>query len=45
VEDGFSALTILAQQAEVAAATVRLAREVERLTLNQYQVGTVPTPR
>ncbi len=41
VEDELAALTILAQQAEVQANTVRLAREAERLTLNQYQAGTV----
>jgi NodT family efflux transporter outer membrane factor (OMF) lipoprotein len=41
VEDELAALAILAQQAEVEARTVRLAREAERLTLNQYQQGTV----
>jgi len=41
VEDELAALRILAQQAEVEAYTVRLAREAERLTLNQYQQGTV----
>jgi NodT family efflux transporter outer membrane factor (OMF) lipoprotein len=41
VEDELAALTILAQQAQVEANTVRLAREAERLTLNQYQQGTV----
>ena len=41
VEDELAALRILAQQAEVEANTVRLAREAERLTLNQYQQGTV----
>jgi outer membrane protein TolC len=40
VEDELAALTILAQQAEVEAKTVQLAREAERLTLNQYQAGT-----
>jgi NodT family efflux transporter outer membrane factor (OMF) lipoprotein len=42
VEDELAALTILAQQAQVEANTVRLAREAERLTLNQYQQGTIP---
>ena len=42
VEDELAALTILAQQAKVEANTVRLAREAERLTLNQYQQGTIP---
>jgi NodT family efflux transporter outer membrane factor (OMF) lipoprotein len=42
VEDELAALRILAQQAEVQANTVRLAREAERLTLNQYQQGTQP---
>jgi NodT family efflux transporter outer membrane factor (OMF) lipoprotein len=41
VEDELAALAILARQAEVEANTVRLAREAERLTLNQYQQGTV----
>lgn len=41
VEDELAALSILEQQAEVEANTVRLAREAERLTLNQYQQGTV----
>jgi NodT family efflux transporter outer membrane factor (OMF) lipoprotein len=41
VEDELAALTILARQADVEAKTVRLAREAERLTLNQYQQGTV----
>jgi len=41
VEDELATLQILAQQAEVQANTVRLAREAERLTLNQYQAGTV----
>jgi NodT family efflux transporter outer membrane factor (OMF) lipoprotein len=41
VEDELAALGILAKQAEVEANTVRLAREAERLTLNQYQQGTV----
>jgi NodT family efflux transporter outer membrane factor (OMF) lipoprotein len=42
VEDELAALGILARQAEVEANTVRLAREAEQLTLNQYQGGTVP---
>ncbi|HEV2546898.1 MAG TPA: efflux transporter outer membrane subunit [Stellaceae bacterium] len=41
VEDELAALRILAQQADVQANAVRLAREAERLTLNQYQAGTV----
>jgi NodT family efflux transporter outer membrane factor (OMF) lipoprotein len=41
VEDELAALRILAQQAVVEANAVRLAREAERLTLNQYQAGTV----
>ena len=41
VEDELAALIILSQQAEVQANTVRLAREAERLTLNQYRQGTV----
>src|SRR6185312_15204532 len=40
VEDELAALGILARQAEVQANTVRLAREAERLTLNQYRQGT-----
>ncbi|HEX9491188.1 MAG TPA: efflux transporter outer membrane subunit [Stellaceae bacterium] len=42
VEDQLAALRILAQQAEIEANAVRLAREAERLTLNQYRAGTVP---
>jgi NodT family efflux transporter outer membrane factor (OMF) lipoprotein len=42
VEDELAALTILAQQAEVEAKTVELAREAEHLTLNQYKAGTQP---
>ena len=42
VEDDLAALRILAQQAEVEDHTVQLAREAERLTLNQYQQGTQP---
>jgi outer membrane protein TolC len=34
-------LAILGQQAVIQAEAVRLAREAERLTLNQYQAGTV----
>jgi NodT family efflux transporter outer membrane factor (OMF) lipoprotein len=41
VEDQLAALRILAQQAVVEDATVRDAREAERLTLNQYLAGTV----
>jgi NodT family efflux transporter outer membrane factor (OMF) lipoprotein len=41
VEDELAALRILSQQADVQANAVRLAREAERLTLNQYQAGTV----
>jgi outer membrane protein TolC len=41
VEDQLATLRILAQQAEVEANAVRLAREAERLTLNQYKAGTV----
>jgi outer membrane protein TolC len=41
VEDQLATLRILAQQAEVEANAVRLAREAERLMLNQYKAGTV----
>lgn len=41
VEDELAALRILAQQDLVEKNTVRLAREAEQLTLNQYQQGTV----
>ncbi|HEX4112155.1 MAG TPA: efflux transporter outer membrane subunit [Stellaceae bacterium] len=41
VEDELAALRILAAQAVVEDATVRDAREAERLTLNQYLAGTV----
>jgi NodT family efflux transporter outer membrane factor (OMF) lipoprotein len=41
VEDQLATLRILAEQAEVEANAVRLAREAERLTLNQYKAGTV----
>ncbi|MGH6980566.1 MAG: efflux transporter outer membrane subunit, partial [Stellaceae bacterium] len=41
VEDELAALRILAQQAAAEDATVRDAREAERLTLNQYLAGTV----
>jgi NodT family efflux transporter outer membrane factor (OMF) lipoprotein len=41
VEDELAALIVLAQQAQVEENTVRLAQEAERLTLNQYQQGTV----
>ncbi|MBP2292882.1 efflux transporter outer membrane subunit [Azospirillum rugosum] len=42
VEDQLAAQRILAQQAAVQADAVRLAREAERLTLNQYRAGTLP---
>ncbi len=42
VEDELAALTILEQQGAVETKTVALAREAERLTLNQYQAGTQP---
>jgi NodT family efflux transporter outer membrane factor (OMF) lipoprotein len=41
VEDNLAALRILADQAVAEDATVRDAREAERLTLNQYLAGTV----
>jgi NodT family efflux transporter outer membrane factor (OMF) lipoprotein len=41
VEDQLAALRILAQQAEVEDAAVKAAAEAERLTLNQYEAGTV----
>jgi NodT family efflux transporter outer membrane factor (OMF) lipoprotein len=41
VEDQLAALRILAEQAVAEDATVRDAREAERLTLNQYIAGTV----
>ncbi|HEY5211365.1 MAG TPA: efflux transporter outer membrane subunit [Stellaceae bacterium] len=41
VEDQLAALRILAEQAVVEDATVKDAREAERLTLNQYLAGTV----
>ncbi len=41
VEDQLAALRILEQQAGVEAAAVQAALEAERLTLNQYQAGTV----
>jgi NodT family efflux transporter outer membrane factor (OMF) lipoprotein len=41
VEDELAALRILEQQASVEDNTVKLAREAERLTLNQYRQGTV----
>jgi NodT family efflux transporter outer membrane factor (OMF) lipoprotein len=41
VEDELVALRVLEQQGIVEDNTVRLAREAERLTLNQYQQGTV----
>ena len=42
VEDQLAAQRVLAQQAVVQADAVRLAREAERLTLNQYRAGTLP---
>ncbi|KAA0679709.1 efflux transporter outer membrane subunit [Roseomonas genomospecies 6] len=42
VEDQLAAQRILAQQATVQDDAVRLAREAERLTLNQYRAGTLP---
>lgn len=42
VEDQLAAQRILAQQAAVQDDAVRLAREAERLTLNQYRAGTLP---
>lgn len=42
VEDQLAAQRVLAQQAAVQADAVRLAREAERLTLNQYRAGTLP---
>lgn len=41
VEDELAALRILAQQDAIERNTVRLARQAEQLTLNQYQQGTV----
>ena len=41
VEDELAALRILADEADVQANAVRLAQLAERLTLNQYQAGTV----
>jgi len=41
VEDELAALRILAEQAQVEEAAVGHAREAVRLTLNQYQAGTV----
>ncbi|HUH84237.1 MAG TPA: efflux transporter outer membrane subunit [Stellaceae bacterium] len=42
VEDELAALSILEQQSVVETKTVALARQAERLTLNQYQAGTQP---
>ncbi|WP_353861152.1 efflux transporter outer membrane subunit [Azospirillum formosense] len=42
VEDQLAAQRILARQAAVQDDAVRLAREAERLTLNQYRAGTLP---
>jgi outer membrane protein TolC len=41
VEDQLAALHILAQQAAVQDGAVKAAQEAERLTLNQYEAGTV----
>jgi NodT family efflux transporter outer membrane factor (OMF) lipoprotein len=41
VEDQLAALRILAQQAAVQDGAVKAAEEAERLTLNQYEAGTV----
>ncbi len=41
VEDQLAALRILAQQADVQDGAVKAAEEAERLTLNQYEAGTV----
>jgi outer membrane protein TolC len=41
VEDQLAALRILEQQAKVQDAAVKAAAEAERLTLNQYEAGTV----
>jgi NodT family efflux transporter outer membrane factor (OMF) lipoprotein len=43
VEDNLVALRVLEQQAGIETATVAAAREAERLTLNQYRAGTVPS--
>jgi len=42
VEDGLAQQRILVQQERVQRAAVAAAREAERLSLNQYRVGTVP---
>ncbi len=42
VEDALAQQRILAQQEQVQRAAVAAAREAERLSLNQYRVGTVP---
>ena len=42
VEDQLASQRVLAKQAAVQADAVRLAREAERLTLNQYRAGTLP---
>lgn len=42
VEDALAQQRILAQQEKVQRAAVAAAREAERLSLNQYRVGTVP---
>jgi len=42
VEDDLATLRILQQQAGVEDETVKMAKEAERLVLNQYKAGTVP---
>jgi NodT family efflux transporter outer membrane factor (OMF) lipoprotein len=42
VEDDLATLRILEQQATVEDETVKMAKEAERLVLNQYKAGTVP---
>jgi outer membrane protein TolC len=42
VEDDLATLRILEQQATVENDTVKMAKEAERLVLNQYKAGTVP---
>jgi outer membrane protein TolC len=42
VEDDLATLRILEQQAVVEDETVKMAKEAERLVLNQYKAGTVP---
>ncbi len=42
VEDQLSSLRVLAQQAQIQAATVRDARRATQIALNEYQAGTQP---